>query len=691
MIESCFYSVYQFFKPFTYLLLFGFYLIGRHVPQANSNADSASITSLLAAMFPELPLNGHFPGYRPASATGEHISSRSLYRTIPARSCAGSLDLVQLSDRLASESLSKSSTRAFRDKDVKSRSPENRKGRGGRGAESRSIYGSTYQTTLQTSKTAAGFPGNRSETKETDDKVRSRLSYSETLDRTPSERKNTQDIGKYHTNSLQFWRTQPNGRTNPSPVKNDGPAVKSFSHTIQPEFPLDETRRRQQSINGRSTDDFDFPFPGSLGRPARVRETAQQLQNNKTASASTADKFSDVTSMISRHAVADYELYSRGAPHPERVAKDSKLARTGARKPRYEILSAATEPPPVKLYEKAARRPHSAPAVEAESVENSRCGHRARKPCTVPPHGYKQRQQLQTTNGSSNVCEVENNNTIILKVDKKKSTTETVGRLSNDESSNNKENNPSNKVSASAGTATATRLRCASVPVDQNRVVVPRSAISLPCMPMGDGKDVFAASFPVVQSLLGSPPSTRPSSLTTSSSSSNLTSECSGWVSSGDTSSSDNQATLKISGQMLRQKLSKIAAESKADTESLEARESVEHSYEEVRLPPPKMFQDEPPPPEEFQDPPAPIDNPIYHVYETVKSVTNNQKQCKTAPCSPQRNRIRDSSYAAQDVCFDCYQEGKELLQSTQDHIVNFNKCKEEFKQQMGFSGKIYR
>lgn len=123
-----------------------------------------------------------------------------------------------------------------------------------------------------------------------------------------------------------------------------------------------------------------------------------------------------------------------------------------------------------------------------------------------------------------------------------------------------------------------------------------------------------------------------------------------------------------------------------------------EHSYEEVRLPPPKMFQDEPPPPEEFRDPPAIIDNPLYHVYETVKPV-RSPKQTKTAPCSPQKNRDRERErererenvYAARDICLDCYQEGKELLQSTQDDSINFKKCKEEFKRQMSFSGKIYR
>lgn len=108
------------------------------------------------------------------------------------------------------------------------------------------------------------------------------------------------------------------------------------------------------------------------------------------------------------------------------------------------------------------------------------------------------------------------------------------------------------------------------------------------------------------------------------------------------------------------------------------------------------MFQDEPPPPEAFRDPaPVPmIDNPLYHVYETVRRA-KSPKQNKTAPCSPQRNRDKyekdNNIYTSRDFCLDCYQEGKEILQSTQDDVINFKKCKEDFKRQMNFSGKIYR
>lgn len=104
------------------------------------------------------------------------------------------------------------------------------------------------------------------------------------------------------------------------------------------------------------------------------------------------------------------------------------------------------------------------------------------------------------------------------------------------------------------------RLRCASVPVAQNKMIVPRSAVSMPCMPIKDVPQATSATTTtttkeVIARL--SPPMSRPSSPTLSTSSSNLTSECSGWVSSGDTSSSEHKKS-KLSSEQLRQKLSKI-------------------------------------------------------------------------------------------------------------------------------------
>lgn len=146
-----------------------------------------------------------------------------------------------------------------------------------------------------------------------------------------------------------------------------------------------------------------------------------------------------------------------------------------------------------------------------------------------------------------------------------------------------------------------------------------------------------------------------------SSSLSDITSEQSGWVSnssrrtSGDMSSgqlspdgsdfgvkvrSDRHPATKqqkiVNGEQLRAKLQKLVEPCEPET-SL-----IDHPYEELRLPPPRQFRDDPPPPEAFRDPPPPppprpapllskhkikaspplpIDNLLYHVYESVKDV----------------------------------------------------------------------
>lgn len=62
----------------------------------NSCQQSQSITSLLAAMFPEIPSGDHFPGYRPSTKSYEHNL------TVP--SCVGTLDLAQLTSCFNSNS-----------------------------------------------------------------------------------------------------------------------------------------------------------------------------------------------------------------------------------------------------------------------------------------------------------------------------------------------------------------------------------------------------------------------------------------------------------------------------------------------------------------------------------------------------------------------------------------------------------
>lgn len=67
------------------------------VPQSyRQPTESTSITSILAAMFPELPPSGHFPGYRPSSKSAEQNLTVPTY--------VGTFDLAQLAGCLTSDS-----------------------------------------------------------------------------------------------------------------------------------------------------------------------------------------------------------------------------------------------------------------------------------------------------------------------------------------------------------------------------------------------------------------------------------------------------------------------------------------------------------------------------------------------------------------------------------------------------------
>lgn len=170
-----------------------------------------------------------------------------------------------------------------------------------------------------------------------------------------------------------------------------------------------------------------------------------------------------------------------------------------------------------------------------------------------------------------------------------------------------------------------------------------------------------------------------------SSSLSDITSEQSGWVSnssrrtSGDMSSgqlspdgsdfgikmhmdrhpastTSKQQQRILNGEQLRARLQKLVEPSPIIPEP----EVIDHPYEELRLPPPKQFRDDPLPPEPFRDPPVPpprptiplvapkpkpkvspptpIDNLLYHVYESVKEV---ERKPVIEPC-PRTARERE-------------------------------------------------
>lgn len=201
-----------------------------------------------------------------------------------------------------------------------------------------------------------------------------------------------------------------------------------------------------------------------------------------------------------------------------------------SREPLYEIISLKAEK---KNNNKRGRRPHSAPAIDDDVIIKNdktikRCSHRARKPLT-PFTKDDEIVSLPKFRMTQNIQENENTNKLIIQNDNLEA--KIITPVS-DESSPGLAPPPTSK-----------RLRCASVPVEQIKVVVPRSAVSLPCMPIRDAKYYQKDEKKLITTK--SPTSSRPSSPATSSDSGNLTSECSGWVSSGDTSSSEQKKNGK--------------------------------------------------------------------------------------------------------------------------------------------------
>nr|CAD7600961.1 unnamed protein product [Timema genevievae] len=245
-------------------------------------------------------------------------------------------------------------------------------------------------------------------------------------------------------------------------------------------------------------------------------------------------------------------------------------------------------------------------------------------------------------------------------------------------------------------------------------------------------------------------PSSGPSlSSLPSSSLSDITSEQSGWVSnssrrtSGDMSSgqlspegsefdglkqqaSSHQTSSKqhqiINGEQLCARLQKFVDPSAA-TDTTRA---IDHPYEELRLPPPKQFRDIPPPPELFRDspgpvssplqtkplPPTPIDNLLYHVYESVKEVERYTRERdkekitqdkvtdetkNTSSPKPSTPVFTTPASSERELSCDCYtsKEGEEQLKhklasTVGSNTLTFIKYKEEFKRQMNFTGMIY-
>ncbi|XP_063979471.1 uncharacterized protein LOC135163700 [Diachasmimorpha longicaudata] len=622
-----------------------------HDSDSDVEAPSNSITSILAAMFPELPPNSYLPGYRPS----KKLSGVAAY--------VGPIDFTQLAGCLNDKTDNKQNVDPNQRLRVEPRShrlatllPKNISNGNGQvqslrtATLDRATYRGNSRKHVQSACTTAGTKCQISDL----------------------EGRRYHTLGKTSENHVERARVKalfemPNG--NSENVTSHSLIVDPLNKRITKgatDFAIDSYFYRTNGTNAK----------GQENRPKRPKST---------------ERLFDVDHGIDC-CQDSRDVYERKDHARSRNA--SRLEKRMTSAPRESLYEAI--PPKAgegKIEEgKRGRRPHSAPAIDSElsKVEGQsvkRCSHRSKKlsPYDNPTLGALSNHRLsQNPPIPMSVLEVENNNKIILKIESPERIDISPGQ------------GPSDESNSGVALPNAKRLRCASVPVAQNKMVVPRSAVSLPCMPIRDSKDALGCELITIAPI--SPTSSRPSSPATSTDSGNLTSECSGWVSSGDTSSSEQRRSGMVTGNQGKSRHGKISSRKDRKARKCKNSKLESHCYEEVRLPPPKMFQDEPPPPEAFRDPaPIPmIDNPLYHVYETVKKA-KSPKQNKTAPCSPQRNRDRvdrgerEILYGARDFCLDCYQEGKELLQSTQDDVINFNKFKDDFKGRINFSGKIYR
>ncbi|XP_054285656.1 protein FAM135A isoform X2 [Macrosteles quadrilineatus] len=206
------------------------------------------------------------------------------------------------------------------------------------------------------------------------------------------------------------------------------------------------------------------------------------------------------------------------------------------------------------------------------------------------------------------------------------------------------------------------------------------------------------------------PPLHRSPLLSSSLSESDITSEQSGWVSSHRSSVDTSSGQISPTGSEVAKHRMLNSSQLRARLEALVSPPAApavsDHPYEELRLPPPRQFRDVPPPPEGFRDPPppgpGPIDNLLYHMYESVKE--------RGAGGERERERWRRSQSRTQTngeakppfICggptpeeapCECYNEEnmrQRLVTPQTDDSASFQKCKDEFKRQINFSGLIY-
>lgn len=154
--------------------------------------------------------------------------------------------------------------------------------------------------------------------------------------------------------------------------------------------------------------------------------------------------------------------------------------------------------------------------------------------------------------------------------------------------------------------------------------------------------------------------------------------------------------------------------------------------FDHFHVPPPKQFQDNLPPPDEFRDPPASlksdetqnckpqllntikrepvgaIDNPIYHMYDALKPSCKVilKSQSSTELAENIENEVISSLASLENnEKNDCYsttakfersdsqksqKNSKRKHQESTSSLLEFERCREEFRKQINYNGAIY-
>lgn len=159
------------------------------------------------------------------------------------------------------------------------------------------------------------------------------------------------------------------------------------------------------------------------------------------------------------------------------------------------------------------------------------------------------------------------------------------------------------------------------------------------------------------------------------------------------------QMTLDFKPKKNNRKVHPEKSKSEFDLTSI----NCEATFDDLRLPPPDQFRDTAPlPPDQFRDPPpfkndlkilSPkmeqingVDNPLYHIYEDAKTrrpVLKSQSSSELINGPHLNNRDRDDKN-------DKIILTKKRSQFPPLQLLEFEKCREEFKKQIKYSGSIY-